>query len=135
MVDPRDYADVLYPIEVAVLDEWDRDPALLDLEVSEAFAALARRYTLEERGQSFKPARLSDRAARLYESLLPVAEAQIGRTAQEETTSMSGEKPSITLSELAGCFKRLDKSVSFWSAQGGRQGYLEYVSQQVPRLV
>jgi hypothetical protein len=34
----------------------------------------------------------------------------------------------ITVNELLDCLKRIKKSVQFWTKEGGRQGYLEYIS-------
>jgi hypothetical protein len=129
----RDLSDVLYPIELAVLREWRRDMSLLDLEVADVFDALARRYTLEERGQSTKPMRLSPKAERLYESLLEIAEAQAGRRAVPEEPLPVPFRTDVTPAELATCFKRLSRSVATWSERGGRQGYLEYIIEFLPR--
>ena len=37
----------------------------------------------------------------------------------------------ITASEIVACLKRLRKSVQFWTKAGGRQGYLNYISEFV----
>jgi len=34
----------------------------------------------------------------------------------------------ITVNELLDCLKRIKKSVQFWTKEGGRQGYLVYIS-------
>ena len=37
----------------------------------------------------------------------------------------------IPVSELVGCLRKIQKSIPRWSGQGGRQGYLKFVSQYV----
>lgn len=132
MSEMRDLTDVMYHIELMVLREWARDPSLIDLEVADVFDALARRYALEERGQSTKPLRLSPKAERLYEALLEIAEAQAGRRSPPEETTSVPFPADVQASELAASFKRLSRSVATWSARGGRQGYLEYIEDFVP---
>ncbi len=38
----------------------------------------------------------------------------------------------IPVSELVECLREIQKSVPRWSQQGGRQGYLDFVSQYLP---
>lgn len=133
MSDIHDLTDVLYQIELTVLREWTRDPSLIDLEVADVFDALARRYALEERGQSAKPHRLSPKAERLYEVVLEISEAQAGRRSPPEEPTHISFRTDVPPSELATSFKRLSRSVATWSKRGGRQGYLEYISEFLPR--
>jgi hypothetical protein len=128
----HDLTDVLYQIELTVLREWTRDPSLIDLEVADVFDALARRYALEERGQSAKPFRLGPKAERLYEVVLEISEAQAGRRSPPEETTHIPFRTDVSPSELATSFKRLSRSVATWSKRGGRQGYLEYISEFLP---
>lgn len=133
MADVRDLTDVLYHLEMIVLRGWTRDPSLIDLEVADVFDALARRYVLEERGQSTKPLRLSTKAERLYEVVLEVSEALAGRRSPPKETTRIPFRTDVQPSELAASFKRLSRSVATWSERGGRQGYLEYISEFLPR--
>jgi hypothetical protein len=133
MPEMRELTDILYPIELTVLREWAREPSLIDLEVSDVFDALARRYVLEDRGQTMKPLRLSPKAERLYEALIGVAEALAGRRTPPDEKLRIPFRTDVTPSELAAGFKRLSKSVGTWSEQGGRQGYLEYIDEFLPR--
>jgi hypothetical protein len=128
-----DLGDVLYAIEMTVLREWIRESSLIDFEVADVFDALARRYALEERGQAMKPLRLSPKAERLYETVLEISEAQAGRRPPPDEELSIQVRTDVTLSELAMSFKRLSKSVATWSERGGRQGYLEYIADFLPR--
>ena len=129
----RDLTDVLYPIELAVLREWEREPSLIDLEVADVFDALARRYTLEDRGESARPVRLTPKGERLHDAVFDVAEAAAGRRPPPEEEGPVPFRTDVTPAELAACFKRLSRSVATWSERGGRQGYLEYINEFVPR--
>jgi hypothetical protein len=129
----QDFTEVVYPIELAVLDVWEREPSLLDLEVADVFDVLARRYTLEDRGQASSAPRLSPQAALLYETVWSVSEAQTGRQPVPQRELRIAFRTDVTAAELAMCFKRLSRSVATWSERGGRQGYLEYISQLLPR--
>jgi hypothetical protein len=133
MADTPDLADVLYPIELAVLEAWEREPSLLDLEVADVFDALARRYTLEERGQTSRGPSLSPKAALVFETVSAVSEAQIGRQPPPQRNLRIAFRTDVTAAELARGFKRLSRSVATWSERGGRQGYLEYISELLPR--
>lgn len=48
-------------------------------------------------------------------------------TVENESPSFVGPKP-ITLDEIVACLKRIRKSIQFWTKEGGRQGYLNYVN-------
>jgi hypothetical protein len=133
MSEMRELADVLYHLELTVLRVWTQDRSLIDLEVADVFDALARRYALEERGQPSKPLRLTPKAERLYEALLEVSEAQLGRRNRPEEKTGFPFRTDVHPSELRTAFKRLSRSVATWSERGGRQGYLEYISEFLPR--
>ena len=50
--DENQYLDVLQNIEFAIVEEFRRDPAILDLNIREAVNALARQYESEEEGRT-----------------------------------------------------------------------------------
>jgi hypothetical protein len=129
----NDLTDVLYPIELAVLREWGREPSLIDIDVEDVFASLGRRYLLESRGQVTKVPSLSPKAERLYAAVLIIAEAQIGRRPVPPEELNASFRTNVSAAELASCFKRLSKSVATWSERGGRQGYLDYIDKFVPQ--
>ena len=133
MSEMRDLADVLYAIELAVLREWTREPSLIDLEVADVFDSLARRYVLEDRGQLTRTPRLSPNAERVYEAVLAISEAQAGHRSPPDEKLRVPFRTDVKPAELAKCFKRLSRSVATWSERRGRQGYLHYISEFLPR--
>jgi len=42
-----------------------------------------------------------------------------------------GELTPIPLEDLVACLRKLRKSVDFWTKQGGRQAYMQYIEQYV----
>jgi hypothetical protein len=126
-----EHLDVLQNLEWAIVNEFRRDPSILDLDVRDAANALVRRYEaeLESRGAAGAP--LSDRARRIFEGVRPMCEWRLGR-APAPDGSPSGLDSKVSLAELVLCLKRIRKSIDFWTKEGGRQGYLNFVSEYLP---
>ncbi len=57
-----------------------------------------------------------------------MSEMRLGGT----TAPDQPEVPPISLEDLVACLRKLRKSVDFWTKQGGRQGYLEYIDKFLP---
>jgi len=126
-----EYLDVLQNIETAVIAAYDKDPGLLDLDVIEAFETLIRRYTLEERGRLPGNERISARAKEVFDLVQQMCEWRLGRGSifRADTDQAIAAPEPIAVGEMLLCLKRLRKSASRWSREGGRQGYLNYVRQ------
>lgn len=127
--------DVLQNIEAAILDVYDTDATLLDLDVMDALDALQRRYAAEEQGRTPPALRLSERARHVYDSMERICAWRLGHGELNEGDAASrlaaGEASSID--DVLASLKRIRKSVRLWNEQGGRQGYLEYVRQFLPQ--
>jgi hypothetical protein len=57
------------------------------------------------------------------------------RLGRETTLSFEGDAPrfeALDIPTLILCLKRLVKSVQTWNKQGGRQGYLTFMTQFQP---
>ena len=125
-----EYFDVLQNLEWAIVNEFRRDPSILDLDARDAAHALVRHYEAESESRSAPGARLSDRARRIFDAVQPICEWRLGR-APAPDKSPSALDPTLTAAELVLCLKRIRKSIDFWTKEGGRQGYLNYVSEYV----
>ena len=122
----QDPLDVLQNIEFKIIEVYRNDPSLLDIDAKDAVDALARHYHAEVEERRPAAANLSERAQRVFDAVKPVCEWRLGRT------PMGGQAmEAMRVSELVGCLRRILKSIPRWSAQGGRQGYLKFVSQYV----
>lgn len=125
------FHDVLQNIEAAILEAYGDEPDLLDLDVIDALDALIRRYVAEDQGRTPPASRLSARAARVVEAAGRMCEWRLGRLALEDIVddAVIPPHPLKTVAEIVVCLKRLRKSVNIWNEEGGRQGYLDYVSE------
>ncbi|MGH9424483.1 MAG: hypothetical protein ACRD3J_31210 [Thermoanaerobaculia bacterium] len=129
------FFDFLQNIEFAILGVYDDDKTLLDLDVIDALDALVRRYAAEEQNRTPPGLRLSDRARRVYLAVERVCDWRLGRTPlnEGEIEPPVPAEVSYTIADILLCLKRIRKSVKLWNEQGGRQGYLDYVSEFINR--
>jgi AcrR family transcriptional regulator len=128
------YLDVLHNLEASVLGVAKRYPDLIDAYVEQAYEALIRYYKAEARGYEPRTPNLASPIDELFENLQAIAEFHLGRGSfVNEAGAAVVEHPApITVEEMVACFKRLRKSVDFWSRKGGRRGYLRYIEDFFP---
>jgi hypothetical protein len=107
------YTAQLLALETPIAHTYDRHPDLTDHQVDEVVNNLVRVYSGK------RPiARLNEAQTALYESLKTAGDGQLTADFTSET--------------LLGCLKLIRHSIQFWTKEGGRQGYLEYMSQFIP---
>jgi len=126
------YQDVLQNIEFAIIQVYRDHPEMTDWEALAAIEALLRKYRAEVRGRQAKPPSLAPLADEVYEFVKTMCEWRLGREtlfADKEGTPLNLPIEPITLDELIACLKRVRKSINLWTREGGRQGYLTFVSQ------
>lgn len=130
------FHDVLQNIEAVILETYGDEPDLLDLDVIDALDVLIRRYAAEDQGRTPPASRLSARAARVVEAVGRICEWRLGRLDLQdlEVDAVIRQDARKTIAEMVVCLKRLRKSVNIWNEEGGRQGYLEYVSEFFNRM-
>ena len=130
--DENQYFDVLQNIEFAIVKEYRRDPAILDLNVRDAVNALARQYESEEEGRTPPRAQMTDRTQAIFDAVRTVCEWRLGRPCGPvPATRNDPPVPDITAAEMAACLKRIRKSVDRWSKESGPRGYLNFVRQYI----
>jgi hypothetical protein len=118
----QEHEDDLKDIESGVIDIWRTHPEMTDYTVMRAYEAATAYYNALAREQMPKSVKLTGLDATVFEAVKESCERRLGRTV---------EKP-ITLEDLVACLRRLRKSVDFWTKEGGRQGYLEFVEKFLP---
>lgn len=125
------FVDVLQNIESAIYSVYEAVPDLLDLDVIDALDALVRRYAAEQDGRTPPKLRLSERAADVFETAELMCEWRLGRAALNDDDSGAVIPPdqANSVRDVLICLKRIRKSAYLWNEQGGRQGYLEYISE------
>jgi hypothetical protein len=122
--------DVLQNIEVGIVEVYRADPSLLDIDVKDAIDALVRRYHAEEERRTPPTMTLGERAELVFRSVQAMCEWRLGRSSFPGETAMP--ELGIPVSELVKCLREIQKSIPRWSRQGGRKGYLDFVSQYLP---
>jgi hypothetical protein len=126
-----EYFDVLQNLEAVIVHEFRQDRSILDLDARDAVNALVRRYEAESESRGAPGAPLSDRARRIFEAVRSICEWRLGRAPDPFQAPVELDAP-VTAAELVLCLKRIRKSIDFWTKDGGRQGYLNYVIEYLP---
>lgn len=123
------HLDVLQNIEFAIVQVYRAEPALIDLDVLDAVDGLVRHYSAEENGRRAPELRLADRPARVFTAVKEMCEWRLGRG--DLGGLAEGPATLLPMTDLIECLRRIQKSVRRWNRQGGRRGYLDFVSQYV----
>ena len=128
------YEDVLQNLEFGIVQVYHNHPEMTDWEALAAIEALLRTYRAEAKGRQASPPSLNPLAEEVYDLVETMCEWRLGREmpfSNKEGEPMELPLEPITLDELIACLKRIRKSINFWNREGGRQGYLTFVSQFV----
>ena len=132
MVDEK-YLDVLQNIESVVIEVYRDDLTLLDYEVMSAYEALVDHYVAEKINRKPRNFSLSARADRVFGRVKVMCDWRLGR----EPGWLEGEEGEElemapkTVDEIIRCLKTLLISAKKWNKQGGRQAYLDFISEFV----
>jgi hypothetical protein len=121
--------DLLQNIEFSIIEVYRADRTLLDYDVKDALDALVRYYHYLEDNRTPSLPKLADRAQGVFVSVHETCEWRLGRALPSEGEELVEPIP---VSELVSALRQVQKSVPRWSKQGGRQGYLDFVSQYLP---
>ena len=127
------YFDVLQNIEFGIVRVYQEHPELTDWDSLDAIEALTRCYTAETRGRSRPKIRISNLSQLVFDSVEAMCEWRLGR---QQPLAEGGRPPDIkmepmTIDEIIACLKRVRKSINRWNKIGGRQGYLNFISEFV----
>ena len=121
--------DVLQNIEFGIVDVYRADRSLLDIDAKDAIDALVRHYHSEQEQRRPAALNLGERAHRVFVSVQKMCEWRLGRAPLSGETLVAAT--AIPVSDLVTCLREIQKSIPRWSQRGGRQGYLDFVSQYV----
>jgi hypothetical protein len=128
------YEDVLQNIEFGIVQVYRNHPGMTDWEVLSADEALIRVYNAESKGRETAPPSLEPLSEEVYHFVEGICVWRLGREvpfSDEEGAAMGFPMQPLALEEIIACLKRVRKSINRWTRQGGRQGYLTFVSQFV----
>ncbi|MBD1211133.1 MAG: hypothetical protein H9535_22085 [Ignavibacteria bacterium] len=127
----EEYQDVLQNLESAVLAVSRQHSGMPDYFISDAYEALITNYAAETNERIPPKLRINGLALEVFHGIKNVCEWRLGRSTFEAAEKQGGttvETP-ISLEILVKCLKRLHKSQKYWTQEGGRQGYQNYISQ------
>lgn len=118
--------DLLQNIEFGIIEVYRADPSLLDVDAKDAIDALVRHYHAQEERREPPVVNLGDRAHRVFRSVQTICEWRLGKSPLPGEAEMT--QAGVPVSELVKSLREIQKSIPRWSRQGGRKGYLEFVS-------
>lgn len=127
------YLAVLQSLEMNLANLYEEQPQLTDYDVSDAFDALVRYYKARLDNRTFTP-NLKGRSKEVFEMLKTIGDVFIsngqfpGTPPRGDSLALEDMQP-YTVDDILSCFKRLQSSLKLWTKEGGRQGYLNYISQ------
>lgn len=130
----EEYLDVLQNIEFAIVSVYREKPDLLDYDVDKVLNLLWTEYRNEKRDRTAPAPQLGVNAQLVYARVKSMCEWRLGRQNLEAKKDGQpvemGIKP-LTLDEIMACLKRIRKSIELWTKQGGRQGYLYFIDNNI----
>jgi len=125
-----EHLDVLQNIEFAILQVYRKNVGLRDTQVMRSLDALIDLYRAESRGHTPKDFSLPEQETLVFESVRDVCEIRRGRQPEKMATPTLSEQDK-TAEDILMCLRKVRRSVERWNRRGGKQGYLEFVSQFV----
>ena len=123
------YLDVLQNIEWTLLSSIKDHPELSDHDMLRIIEQSLTYYKSQQRGNPvIAQSKLTDIHQEIFERVLSMCEWRLGRLPPlNEKIACTP----ITIEELLLCLKRIEKSIKFWTTQGGRKGYINFVAPRV----
>ncbi|SRR5579883_2444786 len=133
----QEYQDVLHNIESTIVMYYREHPDLIDVEVEAALEWLIKYYNAEAQGKTSSYRQPKGHSAEVASALKVVCDWRLGRE-QLAATDEKGNPAQLNIesktpSEIVACLKRIKSSIKLWTKKGGRQGYLNFVQQYIPR--
>jgi hypothetical protein len=126
------YIDVLQNIEMSILSVYREHDDLLDYDVDKVLNILWTEYRNERTGKEMPLPVLNPNARLIYDRVKEMCQWRLGRTDILSNNKAARIKPeAITVDEIMDCLKRIRKSVALWTKEGGRQGYLYFIDNNI----
>ena len=129
-----EYLDVLQNIEFAIVSVYREKPDLVDYDVDKALNALWMGYRAEQQGKASDPPIFNANAQLVYDRVKAMCEWRLGRymmEAEKDGNPVEVNPKPLRLDEIMACLKRIRKSIDLWTKQGGRQGYLYFIDNNI----
>jgi hypothetical protein len=123
--------DVLQNLEFAVARLYRLNPVMTDYAVLRTYESLVQLYSAEVTGRPAQAVTAEGVEADLLRDVKRMCEWRLGRAPLSPNEDEAPECEPLDLPTLVLCLKRLVKSVNKWTKHGGRQGYLNFMTQFV----
>lgn len=128
----EEYLDVLQNIEMAIVSVYREHKDLLDYDVDKVLNILWTEYRNEKQGKSTPIPKLGENAQLVYDRVKEMCELRLGRSNQGIKRGLFKAKiEPVSVDEMMECLKRIHKSVDLWNKQGGRQGYVYFIDNNI----
>ncbi len=122
------YLDVLQNIEWSLLSSTKDNPKLCDHDMLRIVEHALAYYKSPQRDSFCVERKLADMQQEIFERVVATCDWRLG------LQSLSPDKDlycdPISVEELLLCLKRIEKSIKFWTKQGGRKGYITFVASR-----
>lgn len=130
----KEYEDVLQNLEFAITQVYRERPDLIDAEVLMAIESLIRIYSAQAQGKSISSRPQRCLSQQVAESVRQICEWRLGQVPLTDAEGNPAPAAPIpkTPNEIVDCLKRIQSSIRLWTKKGGRQGYLNFVSEFLP---
>ena len=83
-------------------------------------------YNALARGHQPKPVAFNGLDDTTFQAVYKACEERLGKPVSEDPAT-----PLLNAEDLVACLRRLRKSVEFWTKEGGRRGYIDFVARFV----
>ncbi len=120
------YIDVLQNIEWALLSLVKDHPELSDHDMLRIIEQALTYYKSQQRENPvIAQSKLTNIRQDIFERIRSMCEWRLGRLPPPDKQIACNP---ITIEELILCLKRIEKSIKFWTKQGGRKGYINFAA-------
>lgn len=126
-----EYLDVLQNIETAIVSVYSEQRELTDYDVDKALNILWTEYRNEKIAKVVPAPRFNENAQMVYDRVKHVCEWRLGRVGEKTDKWFKVKPEPITIDVVMDCLKRIRKSVDLWHKEGGRQGYLYFIENNI----
>jgi hypothetical protein len=110
------FENELKAIESSIVDVFRSEPDLLDSQVNRAISSMVIILKSKAKGKIVEKPKFDGLDLLMFDAL-------------DAAVKILLNNPNLTDDDLLQCFKIVAKSISKWTKQLGRQGYLKFVSQ------
>ena len=127
----ENHLDILQNIEFSIVQVYREHEQLADHNVNKVIDGLMRVYQAELKGRKPPTLRFSELEQQLFDGVKVICEWRLGRAEGDDGEDAPGPE-SVTVEIIIACLKRIRRSVSLWTKERGKRGYLDYIQGFLP---